>query len=111
MQYERVVDGIHRYLDREVFKNMNDLQEMLARIAVSRITSNAGLKEQLISNPFIRTFAIIDSEGDVDVEGLISDIREQIRAKGKLEVSIPLFGKFTFREGDVDILHRTILEG
>ena len=111
MQYEKVVDGINRYLDREIYANMNDWQEMLARIAVSRLMGNKELKTQLISNPYIRTFAIIDSEGEVDVDGLMRDIKEQIRAKGKLEVSIPIFGKFTFHEGDVENLHRAILEG
>ena len=111
MQYERVVDGVLRYLDREVFPNMNDWQEMLARIAVSRIAGNTELKTQLTNNPFVRTFAIIDTEGNVDVDGLMRDIKEQIRAKNKLDISIPMFGKFTFREDDVDKLHRAITEG
>ena len=111
MQYERVIDGALRYLDREVFPGMNDWQEMLARIAVSRIMGNGNLKEQLTGNPFVRTFAIIDGEGNVDVDGLMRDIKEQLRIKEKLEISIPMFGKFTFREDDVDKLHRAILEG
>lgn len=111
MQYERVVDGIFRFMDREIFPNMNDLQEVMARIAVSRVLGNGGLKQQLIENPFVRTFAIIDHDGNVDVDGLMRDLKEQIRAKEKLEISVPMFGRFTFHESDVENLHRTIMEG
>lgn len=112
MDFDRVINGIIRYLDREIYIGMNDWQEMLARIAVSRIIGNKDhLRESLMSNPFVRTFAIIDENGVVDVDGLMRDLKEQIERKGKLDISIPMFGKFSFNSGDVDKLHRAIMEG
>jgi hypothetical protein len=69
------------------------------------------LRDALIANPFVKTFGIIDDAGVVDVEGLMNDIRTQIAEKGKLEITIPMFGKFTFRENDVDRLRQMIMEG
>lgn len=112
MDFDRVINGIVKYLDREIYIGMNDWQEMLARIAVSRVIGNKDhLKNSLLSNPFVKTFGIIDEGGNVDVDGLMRDIKGQMELKGKLEFAIPMFGKFTFSSADVDKLHRTIMEG
>lgn len=111
MEFEKVLKGIMKYLNNEIYSNMTDWQEMLARIAVSRIIGNSeNLKKSLIENPFIKTFAIIDDDGNVDLEGLIKDIKTQMEQKDKLSFSMPIFGKFTFTANDVDKLHHTILE-
>jgi hypothetical protein len=112
MNFEKVLMGITKYLNREIYSEMNDWQEVLARMAVSRVIGNAeSLKKTLIENPFIKTFSIMDDEGNVDVEGVARDLKKQIADKGKLTITIPLFGVFTFVSEDVDKLHRTIMEG
>ena len=109
MNFDRVLNGIMKYMDREIFSSMNDLQEVVARITVSRIIGNSEqLKNTIMSNPYLRTFAIIDENGNVDVDGLYRDIKEQIRAKGKLELSLPMFGTYRFTESDVDRLYSCI---
>lgn len=112
MHFDRVVNGIIRYLNAEVYIGLNDWQEMMARVAVSRLLARKDhLRDALIANPFVKTFGIIDDAGMVDVDGLMNDIRTQIAEKGKLEITIPMFGKFTFRESDVDRLRQMIMEG
>ena len=111
MDFDKVLRGILKYLDREVYGKMVDWQEMVARIAVSRIIGDEGkLKQSLMNNSFVRTFSIIDDEGNVDVDGLARDLKRQIEAKGKLEFSLPMLGKFSFVTSDVDTLNRYITE-
>lgn len=111
MEFEKVLNGILKYINQEVMVGMNDWQEMLARIAISRMIGDSNkLKETLASNGYVRTFGIMDRDGNVDVDGLMRDIREQIERKGKVSFEIPLMGKFTFRPEDVDRLHEKILE-
>ena len=112
MHFDRVISGLIKYLDQEIYIGMNDWQEMLARIAVSRVIGNKDtLRTSLMNNPFVKTFAIIDENANVDVDGLIRDLKTQIEQKGKIEIAIPMFGKFTFTSEDIDKLHRTIMEG
>ena len=112
MEFDRVLNGIMKYLNKEIYAGMNDWQEMMARIAVSRIMGNKEtLKKMLQDNPFIKTFAIMNENGMVDVEGLRKDIREQIQIKGKISFSLPMLGKFTFTAEDVDKLRAAIMEG
>lgn len=109
MNFDRVLNGIMKYMDREIFSSMNDWQEMFARIAVSRLLGNSEqLKNTIMSNTYLRTFAIVDENGNVDVDGLYRDIKEQMRAKGKLEITLPMFGTYKFSESDVDRLYSCI---
>lgn len=112
MNFERVINGINKYINAEIYSTMNDWQEILARIAISKMLGNTEqLKQSLISNGFMRTFAIMDDFGNVDVEGLLHELKTQIAAKGKMTVSLPLMPSITFNPDDVDVLRRYIMEG
>lgn len=109
MEFNKALNGILKYLNKEIYSGMNDWQEMAARIAVSRMMKNSEkLKAALCNNTFIRTFAIVDSDGNVDIDGLYSDIKEQVDSKGKIEITLPLFGTFKFTSSDIDTLYSTI---
>lgn len=111
MTYEKVVRGLVNYIENNMYSTMTDWQEIAARVAVARMQRKAdGLKTALQNNWFLKEIDVFDSNGDVDVDGLIKDIREQIAVKGKLSIEFPFFGKFTFGPSDVDVLHRYILE-
>ena len=109
MKFEHVVDGINKYLNAEFLNKLNDWQEILARLAISRIMGDTNkLKGILKDNAFVSTFAIIDSDDNVDIDGIMADLRRMIEEKGKFTINIPMFGDFTFMPEDVDKLHRTI---
>lgn len=108
-EYEKVIDGLSKYIDEEIYLGMNDIQEFAARVLVGRFISNKdNVKDMLINNGFIRTFGIINSEGMVDVDALARDIKRELANKEKLTLSIPMFGRMTFKPSDVDNLYRTI---
>ena len=111
MRFEKVINGILKYMDAEIYGTMNAWQEMAARIAVSRLLRNSdNIKKALANNTFIKTFAIIDNDGNVDVEGLMQDIKAEIGRKEKFTISIPMFGSFSFNVDDVDKLAWSIFE-
>lgn len=106
---ETVIDGIAKYIDREIYTGMNDIQELMARVVVGRMIDNTeAIREALVSNGIIRTFGIIDSEGMVDVDSLARDVKKEIERKGKLVITLPMFGKMTFMPEDVDAIYRCI---
>ena len=112
MTLERVISGINKYINAEIYSTMNDWQEVLARIAVGRIAGNTSdLKRVLMENTFVKTFAIIDGNGNVDIASLLDDFRRQIQMKGKLDINVPMFGKFSFTLSDIDKLQNFISEG
>jgi hypothetical protein len=111
MNVDRVLNGIVKYMDREILSSMNDWQEFLARLGMARLLGNKKLESMLLDNPYVKTFAIIDENGNVDVDGLHRDFKTLIQSKGKIEVALPMFGTYTFNESDVDKLFDCIRGG
>jgi hypothetical protein len=112
VNFNQVLDGLAKYLNKNFYSNLNDWQEIVARLAIGRITENAEtLKQSLSANPFVRTFAIFDSDGNIDLEPIMRDLKREIERKGKLTVEIPMFGKISFLPQDIDELYQEITGG
>ena len=112
VSFEQILDGLARYLNKNFYSNLNDWQEIVARLAVGRIIGNPEtLKQSLQANGIIRTFAVMDSEGNVDLEPIMRDLKREIERKGKLTVEIPMFGKISFLPQDIDEIYREITGG
>ncbi len=111
VEFEKVISGLSRYINNNnLYENMNDWQELIARMAVGRIMTNEeNIKKSLVDNPFIRTFDIMDASGMVDVDSLASDLKREISRKEKLTLSVPIIGKLTFTPADVDCLRQCIM--
>jgi hypothetical protein len=110
MEFEKVINGIVKYFNKEIYVGMNDWQEVLARMAVSRLLGNTNtLKQNLANNAYIKTFGIMDDTGNIDVESLYIDLKKQIEAKGKITITLPMFGNFSFTPSDVDKLYQSIV--
>ena len=66
--------GISDYINKELFSQMTELQEFLARLALGRFIGNEEtIKEALINNGFIRTFGLIDRDGMIDVDAIAKE--------------------------------------
>lgn len=110
MHIDRVIDGVARYINGEIYGSMNDWQEVIARIAVGRILENKGaLKQKITENPYIMSFAVINADGDMDVDKFLADLKGAIAQKSGLKISIPMFGDMKFVEADVDCLRGYIM--
>lgn len=112
VKFETVIDGINRYIDKEIYSGLNDAQEFVARLAIGRINQNVeGIKQFLMTNGVMRTMGIVDSEGMVDLEQLLGDVKREIERKESLKISVPLIGTLTFKAADVDVLYDIITRG
>lgn len=112
VSFEQILDGLARYMNKYFYSNLNDWQEIVARLAVGRIIGNPEtLKQSLQANGIIRTFAVFDSEGNVELEPIMRDLRKEIERKGKMTVEIPMFGKISFTGEDITELYREITGG
>lgn len=105
MKLEKIMDGAVRFFNEEIVSGMSDWQEIAARIAIGRIYENQnGVIQMLSQNGVVRAFGIVDADGNIDIEKLGSDLRREIDKKGKMQISVPGFGKFSFTASDVDKL-------
>lgn len=108
----RVLDGATEYIDKYIMPGMNDWQEVVARLAIGRIFDNReALQNFIVNTGYIRTFALIDEAGNVDIDRLAADFKREIEKKGKIEVNLKVFGRMKFNAEDIDTLHRMITQG
>ena len=111
MKYEKVIDGVLRYLNKEIYPTMSELQMFGARLAVARmVKSKDSLKALLTDNPILKTFSILDSEGNVNVDEIACEVKSQLAEIGKLRIDTKIFGAYTFYPEDVDKILATIKE-
>ena len=112
VSFEYVIDGINRYLDREIYSGLNGLQEFIARVIVGRVNQNIEIiKQSMISNGFIKTLGFVDSNGMVEIDQLLQDVRREIERQGNVKLEIPMIGKLTFKPEDVDVIRNDIMGG
>lgn len=89
---------------------MNDWQEVMARVVLGRMLTNLDdIRHSLVSNSFLCSFGILDSEGEVDLDGLSHELKKQIDEKGSITITFPLMPKFKFTASDVDKLYDYIM--
>jgi hypothetical protein len=110
MKFEKIIDGLARYIKNHLYPTMNDWQKLIAVDVVDRAIKKAeALRVWAESNTFIRALGYIDSEGNVDLDGIVSRVKEFARERGKIKINIPFMPAWKFTEQDIDEIHKTII--
>lgn len=112
MEFERVISGIIKYVNRVIVPTMNDWQKIVARVLLARLTRSSGdIKRTLSQNAYVMAFGVMNNDGTVDFENLIKDIRGLFAETPIIEVNVPLYGTLKFNESDIDTIYKYIMEG
>lgn len=109
MEINKVLDGLERYIDNEIYTGMNENQQTIYLLAVGALKENA--MDVLGSNAILRSMLSISRDGDVDLDRLHKLLQVAVRKRDKLTLNIPMFGKLTFNEADITNIIHTIREG
>lgn len=110
VEFERIIRGMYKFIEREVFSTMADWQEVIARLAVNRMVRNPQRLADKMRG-FVELMDLGDDNGAVNIDELRNELRELISQKGKIEISVPMFGKYGFKAEDIDRLYAYISEG
>lgn len=112
VSFNKVMDAIVKFAEAEIFPGMTELQEIAARVGVSWLFDSADAALDLLaSNKIAIAFGFIDSNKNIDAVRALKYIRTQIQRKQKLQITIPILGKFSFVPEDVDKILGFIEEG
>ena len=106
-EYERVIDGIYRFVNSEMYSGMASWQKVMFKVMATRF-SNAQIKEKIINNTFAKMLNVVNEDGLIDVCGLAKDLKKEIESVGNITLDIPLFGNITLKSNDIDVLYRNI---
>ena len=110
VEFEKVLKGLEKYICNEMYKNLTDWQIFIADIAVGKIVNRGeALKQVLKNNTIIQMLDVMDEDGNVDVEGLLKEIKHKMEEVGHLSFTLPIFGKYKFSPSDIAVLHKYIM--
>lgn len=105
----QVQNGITRYLDNEIVKNMMGWQKWtfgaFGAIAVSRAGS---IFETLKNNKMIAALGVIDNNDMIDIDTIYREYKRQAQT-GAITIDVPVFGALSLNETDVDKIYNYII--
>jgi len=105
----RLINGIIQYAENEVINNLPTTGKWLlgagVGIAASRLEY---IVNALNENALAKAMGIVDDDGMFDVDLMMNNLKRSANRYGKMTVDVPIVGKLTFNESDVDDLHRYI---
>ena len=111
MEFDKALNGLVKYITNRILPTMNDWQSIGARVILARtLRSSRELKEALMSNFYIKTFGFMSEDGNLDIDGIVADLKGIVKEQGALTVNIPLYGTLKLNEVDLDEI-RNCMEG
>ena len=108
--YERVLNGIVRFIDEELLPKVDGLQRWVLGTGAG-IAANKGMKifHSLKENSLLKTLDIIDGD-DVNVDLIYAELSKQATAS-PIVIDIPMVGTVKLNKNDVDRLYQIIIGG
>lgn len=109
MNTEKIINGLVAYIKSDLYPAMNEWQKLIAADVVSRALKRTNeIKTILENNSFAVALGYIDTEGNVDVDGIMTSLKNHVAEKGKVEISLPFMPIYRLTAEDIEKLHRTI---
>ena len=104
----QVKAGAAAYIEQEIISKIGGWQKWVAGAAVSMALNRAdGIFDTLKDNPAIKLLGIIDDSGNIDIEALYAEFKRQAQ-RGPISFDVPMIGKLTLNESDVDKIYANI---
>lgn len=109
----QIQTGLAAYLDKELMPQLH--LESWKQLAVGTVASiavkrTADFIESYKDNSILKAMNIFDQNGDVDVDIIASELKNNIPDSG-IEISVPVLGQIRIYKADVDCLYRMITGG
>ena len=109
--FETAISGLAAYIDKAIFPTFNKTQSFVGHFVIGRYVSNINiLKSVIVENEFLKPLAIFNDDGHVEVDSIMTDLKNTMMQVGNLEINIPYVGPYSFGPADVDILFNCIKE-
>lgn len=106
---DQIMRGIVNYIDSEVMSKLPASNRWLVgTMVVLANNKTANVVESLKENSLVKAFGIVDDSGNVDVDALITAMKESINRYGNIVIDIPAVCKLTFDSHDLDRLEAYI---
>lgn len=107
---DQVMRGIVDYVDAEIMGKLPTSGKWIMGTAIGVATSKAAsVAEMLKDNAIAKMLDVVDEDGNIEVDELMTALKSSAEKYGNLSVDVPLMGRMTFSSADVDRLKSYIM--
>lgn len=104
----QVVSGLMAYMDKQLMPRLQKPQQFVAGIAMGLLATRAeNAVQELSKHPAIKALGMMNENG-INIDELYSLAKAQMRKQTDLPLDIPMIGRVTMTESDLDELYRAI---
>lgn len=112
MKFEKVLNGVQKYIQREFCPKLNDWQELAINVVIGRAMKKTDtIKNFFTNNGLVKALGFVDENGDVNINELYHEIKSEVQKKNHISIDIPLVGNIKLGTDDVDKMYRIITAG
>lgn len=105
----QVRTGMQRYIENEIVPHLDGVRRfgvsLYVALAAQSIESRAA---ELLKHPAVAILGIVDDDGEIDIDRLHAAAISQMHGGEKLQVDIPVVGRFAFDRNDIDRLFEEV---
>lgn len=101
-----ITNGVTKYIDTEFLVLFPETG--LQRLMIGTAIAIAIKKRTPEAISVIKGLGLMDSEGNVDIDTLVTELKNHISSDG-LKMDIPSLGVVTFKKEDIDKLYKYIV--
>lgn len=102
---DKVMNGLVMFVDAEIINKLPTAGKWLLGSGIAIATSKANEIAKFISeNTIAMSMGIVDESGNFDVDLILDNMKKSANKYGKMSIQIPVIGKMTFSESDIDLL-------
>ena len=74
------------------------------------ISTSLTITPVIADNEMLKTFGLVDADGMIELDTLVSTCKSTANRHGKLSFELPMLGKFALSESDFDEISEFILK-
>lgn len=109
MEIARIRDGVLDYATERVLPKMSPARQFLAGTAMGVMAARAdALTKALAENELVKASGLVTENGMVDLDTIYEAAMMQMKKQKTLPIDIPIMGRWTFDEDDLNELYRFI---
>ena len=101
----QIRQGLEQYLDTEILPHLPAMKRfgisVYIELLLQQIENQSG---DFLEKPAIKILGLADENGNIDIEKLYGVAKNKFGSADRLEMDIPIAGRFVFNKSDVDNL-------
>ena len=109
---DQLIRGVINYADNEVINNLPVSGKWVMGTGIGIATAKAqSIVAALQQHPVARAMGIVDDDGMIDLDLVAKCMKDSASRYGKMTLQVPLVGRLTFSDQDIDALRGYIERG